>query len=550
MDKKCLKWIVEKTNKSFIKLAVLVMLSVVCATSSVVIALYTKGIIDSAVDGNKNGILYNTGVLLLILLVFLTAKISSGMLKEKTKSKIEISLRKHFLVEVVGKEYSKITAYHSGDLLTRMFSDITIISEGIVSIVPAIAAITTGAISAIVLLSAISYKFCFLLVLGGLVIYVASRYFRKLIKKLHKALQTAYSKLRSFVQEVFINLLAVKTNDANSSVEKKTEFLQNEHFKLRMKKRKVSIIANTGLEFVFDFGYLCALLWGAFMLSTGSITYGTLTALLQLVTKVQQPFAAVSGILPGIYSVAASVERIMEIESIANETVKSDTAFSVSDKDDFEIKFSDVSFSYDRDKIFDGLNMNVKNGEFVAVMGSSGIGKSTALKLLLGVLNGYSGKITVDVNGKTYDTSVATRKMFSYVPQGNLLFSGSLRENLCFMTPEADDESVDNAIKLSCCEEFVAELPEGLDTVIGENGHGLSEGQVQRISIARALLKKAPVLLLDEATSALDEATEKKVLSNLKQIKNLTCIIITHKKAALEICDSVYKFENGKAYKI
>lgn len=549
MNKEVLNWILGKVNRFSGNIILLVVLNVICATSSVVVTLYTKGIIDSAVAKNINGIIHNVVVLVIILLVFLITKVFAGLIKEKTKSMLEISMRTEMLNVIVGKEYSAVNKYHSGDLLTRMFSDIVIICEGIVSILPGIASVVTGAVSAFILLSTIDLKFTVVLIVGGVVTYFAARVFRDLIKNIHKSLQGAYGKLRSYMQEVIINLLAVKTNDIDGNVEKRASILQKEHYKLKMKKRKVSIAANTGLEFVFDFGYLCALLWSAVGLSFGSVTYGTVTAVLQLVTKIQQPFAAVSGILPNIYSVSASVERILEINDIPDE-IDGTEKIETKDLKEFSLKFSNVDFSYDRDKVFDGLDLTVNQGEFVAIVGSSGIGKSTALKLLLGVLGGYSGSITLETSTSSFSVCRETRKLFSYVPQGNLLFSGSLRENLCFMTPAADEDVINKALKLSCCDEFVSELPDGIDTVIGENGHGLSEGQVQRLAIARALLKNAPVLLLDEATSALDELTESKVLNNLKSIDNLTCVIVSHKKAALEVCDNVYKIEYGKAIKI
>ena len=196
--------------------------------------------------------------------------------------------------------------------------------------------------------------------------------------------------------------------------------------------------------------------------------------------------------------------------------------------------------------IFDNASITVNKGDFAAITGISGIGKSTLLKLLLGVIYPESGKITVSGRQGERLVDRATRNLFSYVPQGNMLLSGTLRENITFMCEDKTDEEIMRAVEISCADEFVRELPDGLETVVGERGMGLSEGQIQRIAIARAILYGAPILLLDEATSALDEATEEKLLKNLRALQNRTCIIITHKPAALNVCNKEIRIDNKK----
>ena len=210
------------------------------------------------------------------------------------------------------------------------------------------------------------------------------------------------------------------------------------------------------------------------------------------------------------------------------------------------ISFKDISFKYDRDIILDNTSLNIKKGDFVAIMGISGIGKSTLLKLLLGVFSVNGGSISLKLSDGEITVDRHTRKLFAYVPQGNMLLSGTIRDNLTFINSGATDEEIEKAIKISCAKQFIDELPLGLETVIGEKGMGLSEGQIQRLAIARSLLSKSPVLLLDEATSALDEETEKQFLMNLKQLENKTCIIVSHKKAALEICNKYVQIVDSK----
>ena len=269
------------------------------------------------------------------------------------------------------------------------------------------------------------------------------------------------------------------------------------------------------------------------------MTYGTLTAVLQLISQIQTPFVRITKMFPQYYAVLASAERIMEIENITNEE---STYEKIDVKQTYDklksIRFNNIKFNYGRETVIEHGDAMLNKGDFVAIRGISGIGKSTLMKMLLGVFKPQQGTIDICLeNGKTIQASPDTRCMFSYVPQGNYLFSGTIRENILMINPNASDEEVSQALKLSEIEDFIENLPDGLDTVIGEKGLGISEGQAQRLAIARALISNAPIILLDEATSALDKNTEEKVLDNIKKLNKKTCIIITHKAAALEVCN-------------
>ena len=344
------------------------------------------------------------------------------------------------------------------------------------------------------------------------------------------------------------NLLVVKAFSVEDKIQEQTDKLQEDNFIAKIKRRNFSIYANTGLNTVFSVGTVFAVAFGAWRILTGGMTYGDVTAMIQLVNQVQSPFASLPGIMPQYFSMIASAERLMEIDSIKEENHINECPIDVDKtyKELSEISFKNISFKYDRDVIFDNTSLTVKKGDFVAITGISGIGKSTLLKLLLGVFNAQNGCITL----KTTDGEIAvdknTRRLFSYVPQGNMVVSGTIRENLTFINDDVTEDEIAQAVEVSCAKQFIDELPRGLETVIGEKGLGLSEGQIQRLAIARSLLSKAPILLLDEATSALDEKTEKQFLTNLRQLENMTCIIVSHKKAAIEICNKNIRIKNGK----
>ncbi|MCD7872593.1 MAG: ATP-binding cassette domain-containing protein, partial [Clostridiales bacterium] len=240
--------------------------------------------------------------------------------------------------------------------------------------------------------------------------------------------------------------------------------------------------------------------------------------------------------------------RLIEICELPDERESNEKDIDVSEtyKNLVSIDFKNITFKYDRDIILDNTSLSVSKGDFIAVMGISGIGKSTLLKLLLGVFNTDKGEISINLKNKNLPVDKHTRRLFAYVPQGNMLLSGTIRQNLTFINSDASESEILEAVKISCADKFINELPKGLDTVIGEHGIGLSEGQIQRLAIARSILSKSPVILLDEATSALDEKTEREFLVNLKNLKDVTCIIVSHKKAALEICNKRVKIENSK----
>jgi ATP-binding cassette subfamily B protein len=340
----------------------------------------------------------------------------------------------------------------------------------------------------------------------------------------------------------------VKSFEAEDMVTDNAKKLQNDNYIIKRKRNTLSVISSSAFSFVFMLGYTFGLVWGAYNIVQGNITYGVLTEIVSLISQIQGPISGLTSLFPTYFAATASAERIMEIENLPNEKNVNE---KINVKETYNklkfIVFDNITFSYDRDIILDNTSLKIDKGDFVAIMGITGIGKSTLMKLLMSVFKLDSGSIyldTVDKNKIYVDKSL--RKMFAYVPQGNFLLSGTIRENITFVCPDATDEEIYKVLDLACARDFVDKLPQGLETKLGERGVGLSEGQVQRLAIARALLTEAPILLLDECTSALDEETEKLLLTNLKELKNKTCIIITHKKAALAICNKEVCIEDKK----
>ncbi|MBQ6553633.1 MAG: ABC transporter ATP-binding protein, partial [Firmicutes bacterium] len=363
-------------------------------------------------------------------------------------------------------------------------------------------------------------------------------------------LQIEDGKVRSFIQECMENMVVIKSFSNNKVMCGNLDKRQMSRFKVALKRNTVSNIANTAVYIMFTAGYYAALIWGALQIKNGILSFGTLTAFLQIIDQIRSPMKDMSGLIPQFYSMIASAERVMELEDLDDESgiERSETAEQLYDMTE-EIVIDNVTFSYKNDKILKNADMRIKKGSVTAIAGPSGIGKSTMMKLLLSLIEPDEGEVYLKTKDGKIGIDSGTRKLFSYVPQGNMVLSGTLRENISFCRPEATDEDIQKAAENAVIWDFITSLDDGLDTYVGERGLGLSEGQIQRIAIARAFLTDSPVLMLDEATSALDENTERTLLANIKNMKNKTCIFISHKEGTIQRCDSIY-YMNDKKFRL
>lgn len=547
-DKSVLKWIYSICKSQTHKVVILITTNALGAALSVLFANFSKHIINGATEEKDiNYVIRYSIYLLILIMVQLLLNLIGSSVAERCKGRLEMILKRHILETIMKKDYSHVIAYHTGELNNRMFNDVTIITEGFATLIPDIVFFMVKLISAFIYLVVIDRVFALVFLIAGVVIFIFTRFFRKTLKALHKRVQETEGKSRSFIEEAVSNLLVIKTFVVEDKISEETQELQNENYTAKMKRRAFGIMANAGLSTTFSISYVFALAFGAYRLLNG-LDYGTVTAMLQLVNQIQAPFASLSGIIPKYYGIIASAERLIEIENLPNEEeINNQNIDIVKTYNALEsIVLNNITFGYDRDIILSETSLSIKKGDFVAIMGISGIGKSTLLKLLLGVFHVKEGDIHLLLGDETISVDRHTRRLFAYVPQGNMLLSGTILDNLKFVNDNVTDDEIKEAIRISCAKQFIDELPDGLMTVIGEKGAGLSEGQIQRLAIARSLLSKSPVLLLDEATSALDEETEKQFLTNLRELKNMTCIIVSHKKAALEICNKHIQIIDSK----
>lgn len=524
---------IRKNGKTIFVLSVLSMLA---SLISVIFATVSKSVVDAAVHGTKqqflNTIIF-TGVVVLLQVV---VQILLSVVSVIAENKIILKNKRELFGEILNKDFIKIKSYHTGDLMNRINTDVHIVFDGVVDIIPVTVSLLSQLIFGFALLIKYDALYAIIYMASLPIIVLISRLFKKKIKEIHKDVVESEGQIRGNIQENLSNVLVVKAFSKEKNKKSLLKLLQNRNYCCIIRKNKVGICVNLLFSLLLTMGYCITVIWGAYRISTGFYTFGTLVAMIELVSLVQAPMKSFSGIMPQYFSMIASAERILEIKSLDEDGKGEAKADGKALNSNFEkIVIENISFSYDGQKVLENYSAEIHKGEFVALKGQSGIGKSTLMKILLGVLKPESGNVVVFCNDRQYYIGKETRPLFSYVPQGNTIFSGSIKDNITF-SETADEELLDKAIKCACLEDVIKEQEYGIDTVIGESGNGLSEGQNQRVAIARAVYNNSEVILLDEATSALDEETAHKVLENLKALGK-TIIMISHTSEAIEASD-------------
>ena len=541
-----LMWVAGKVRRRIPMVLLLVAAEVGYALFLVFFALGSRGVIDSAVAGARDGFAAacwrQVGVIAGILVCLTLMR----HLREKLRAVLELDWKRQLLHGLLHGEYAQVRKYHSAELLNRLNNDVAKVNEGVISVLPSVASMLTRLVAAVVVLGTIDARFTGLLVLLGLMVIVLTGLMRRFLKELNKRVSEQDGKVSGFVQELMEKLLMVQAMDVSQEVEARADVLLKERYAIQRRRKNVSVLTNTGVSILtYGAGFL-ALAWCSFRLLQGRMSFGSLTAVIQLVNQLQSPFVHLTGVLPQYVAMIAAAERLMELDAIPGEE-----ASAVEDARGLYAQLDGIGadrlcFSYDNDVILQGADFSLPKGAFAVITGPSGIGKSTLLKLLLGVYPPEDGALFARRGGERIPLGRSTRRLFAYVPQGNLLLSGTLRENLTIVRPDAAQAEIDRAVYVSAMDEYLPHLPDGLETVLGENGARLSEGQAQRLAIARAVLSGAPILLLDECTSALDEAIEQTVLTRLKALPDRTCIAVTHRPAALALCDWRLEVADGK----
>ena len=539
-----LLWLYRVAGKKRHYVVFITLIQALTSSVGVWYALLMRDIVDSAVA--KNAVAFRRYVIMILCLVIAQIALSAVIrwLNELARSDLENALKQRIVDGILRKDYASVSSLHSADWLNRITGDTSAVANGCIGIIPSMVATVVRLVSALVMIVMLDWWFAVILVPGGLLLAVLTFMFRKVLKELYKNIRESDGRLRVYLQEHIGNLMMIKSFAAEDATSRGAAEKMADHKAARMRRNAFSNFCSVGYSFAMQGMYFAGVIYCAYGIMNGRVTYGTLTAVMQLIGQVQGPLSGISSFVPWYYSVIASAERLMVVEGYADdgEVAPASEVRALYDGSLHCLGLRDASFSYqpigeeEMPVVLSNLSLQIRKGEYVAFTGHSGCGKSTVLKLLMCLYPLDGGERFVDDAPLT----AYHRRLFAYVPQGNALVSGSIREVVSFADPEAahDDERIREALAIACADEFVDDI----DTVLGERGSGLSEGQMQRIAIARAIFSDAPILLLDESTSALDELTERHLLENLRSLTDRTVVIVTHRSAALTVCDRVLRF--------
>ncbi|WP_288634791.1 ABC transporter ATP-binding protein [Intestinibacter bartlettii] len=512
----------------------------------------SKYLID-AVTGQDSG---NIALIALFIVAMGLFSIGINAITTMISARINIKVNNEIQAEVYDKilvaDWISMKEFHSGDLLNRLNGDVNTVASSILSWIPSL--ITRSAQFFGILAIILYYDPTMAVIALGSapVMLIVSKTLMKKMRDYNKRMRQVSSDVMSFNEESFQNIQSIKAFDLVGLFSKRLRDVQQNYKDVFLDYNKFSVYTSSFMSVVGMFVAYACFGWGVYRLWTGHITFGTMTLFVQLSGQLSSSFKSIVSLVPSAISATTSAGRIMEFFKIKDESdLEDDKAKLIQNNTQgkgLSVVLDDVEFSYNENKtVFKHADIVANPGEIVALVGPSGEGKTTMIRLLLGLINTKSGNASIrDINGVSCKISSATRRFFAYVPQGNTIFSGTIAENMRMVKQDATDAEIVEALKAACAYDFVNRLPDKINSKVGERGSGFSEGQAQRLSIARALLRKSPILLLDEATSALDVFTERQVLRNIMNMGYArTCIVTTHRPSVLTMCDKVYKIDSG-----
>lgn len=544
-----LRWIWDGSGGDKPRVAAILVVETLQALLGLATAMLMRSLVDAAAAGDSQGLFHSTALLVGAFLALIALGGARRYLRDSTRSSLlnRFSLRE--FQTALGKDYGRVSSLHSGEWMNRMDSDAAVVADGVTAIVPDVASMLVRLVGAMALLLMMLPELAWVVIPGGCLLALLTFLFRGKLKRLHKDQQEAQGRTRVFLLDRLQSLLVVHSFSREAQEERGAAESMSDYRRALMRRSNFSNVCNMGFAAVMDGAYILGVCYCAWRMLQGSLSYGTLVAVMSLVSQVQSPFANISGYVPKYYAMLASAERLMEPEgwrdAFADQPRPAGEVAALYEGPLRSIELEGACFGYGegeaRRQVLDGLDARIPKGGVTCVTGPSGCGKSTLLKVLMGVYRLDEGSCVLRMADGCRPLDASWRGLFAYVPQGNQLMAGTIRQAVAFgdEARAADDEGVWAALRGACAEEFVRGLPEGLDTRLGEKGQGLSEGQVQRVAVARALYSGRPVLLLDEATSSLDVATERELLRNLKGLDGRTVVLVTHRPAALEVCDAV-----------
>ena len=495
-----------------------------------------KHAIDVASHVQEGSLYWAVGIMGLLILADFAIHISGIWVRNILGIKAQNRMQQQMLDRILRSEWNGREKLHSGDVINRLEKDVNQVVNFLTETIPSSISTLTLFLGAFFYLFSMDRWLSVIIIAMLPLFIIVSRYYVRRMRHLTRQVRDSDSKVQSVLQETIQNRMLIKTMESDSVMVDKLESTQSELRQKVVKRTAFSVMSNLILNFGFALGYLVAFLWSALRMSAGTLTFGGMTAFLQLVNKIQGPARSLSKLVPQFVSVFTASERLMELE----ENPLEEQGDPIELKAPAGVRLTDVCYAYEEKtgNVVEHLSFDFKPGSCTAIMGETGAGKTTLIRLILALLHPQQGKVANYNKKMTRTLSPRMRCNFVYVPQGNTLLSGTIRDNLWLARITATEEEMRDALHQACAD-FVMELPDGLDTVCSESGAGLSEGQAQRIAIARALLRSGSIMLFDEATSALDPETERQLLQNILSRHDKTIIFITHRPAVVDYCDQV-----------
>lgn len=545
-------WIYEYARHYWKAMIFYTLLGLTGTAVSLISSMISRDMVD-IITGHQTGLLLKTFSL---YIGFSIGNIVLNQISSYFSNKISIGVDNSIKADIFEKmlctDLESIQSYHTGDLLTRWSSDASTISNGVLSWIPNLIIYLARFISTFALVFYNDPMFALLALIGMPVSLLMSNRILKRMRNNNKQSAAMGARMSGFNQEAFSNIQTIKAFDLIRLYSHRLRELQSEYLSMRLTFQKLSMATSIILSLVGLFVSYSCYAFGIYRVWSGAISYGTMTMFLSLASSLTGTLNQLVSLVPTAISITTSAGRLMDILNMPKEDFSHTDevdAFKQANADDgISLRMSDFSYSYHNGtQVFEHADFTAHPHEIVALVGPSGEGKTTLLRLILSLLHAQEGTTCLHGNttGEEMTLTPSTRRLFSYVPQGNTMFSGTIAENMRNVQPDASDDEIIEALKASCAWDFVRKLPDGINSKVGERGTGFSEGQAQRLSIARALLCHAPILLLDEATSALDVATERQVLKNImRDDYPRTCIVTTHRPTVLGVCKEVYKISN------
>ncbi len=507
------------------------------------VAIYlSKYAIDIATGAAEGRLWEAAGMMVGCVLLSMAAGMSATWVSEQTRMKLTIDLQMQLSDRLMMSAWKDSSRWHTGDLLTRLGSDVSEVVSMLVYTFPSVGVISIKLLASFLFLSTLDTSLAWMLLLSTPFLLLSKLYYKRM-RALSKAHKEVGSRIFSLLQENISSRVLIRSLGASAVRRGKLADSQKESYAIGMRQLNLSAYSKGVLQFVFSMGYFTAFLWGLHRLSTDAITFGSMIAFVQLVSRVQGPVLQLISFVPGLIRVRASIDRLEELE--AGET------FLPVGKEVYprpqRVEYQGVHFGYEKEDLYrGGLDVVFLPGEPVAIAGPTGVGKTTLVRLLMGLVRPRTGSVRLVADGQPYDVATLSRKNFVYVPQGNSLFSGSIRDNLLLASPKASEKRLREVLHTACAD-FVLALPQGLDTRVGESGYGLSEGQAQRLAVARALLQPGKICIFDEVTSALDADTARKLVDNLlREGQDKIQVFVTHDPMLMQHCRKILRLGGSR----